>query len=94
MAGKEGIIISSITIEKLDNGCTVRVTRKIPEEKKDKGECCYGDGYRYETKNYVADDNLLEQVVGYVDPIVEGEVETGDDDKPRRVNADTFLKKK
>ncbi len=86
--GKE-VIISSITINKLDKGCTVEVTRKIPDAKSD-----YGDGYKYERKSYTADDDLLDQVVDYVDPIVDGEVETGDDtdDKPRLVDGKAFLK--
>lgn len=88
MADEKKEHISSITINKLDKGCTVNVEKKIPE--KDAYE-----GYKRENKTYTADDELMQQVLAYVTADIEAEDEEDKKEgEVKLIDSNKFLGKK
>lgn len=78
--------VSSISIEKLEKGCVVRVETKTPDKKG-------YDGFTRNSKSYTADDDLMDEVMKYIG---EESGETAEDDEEemvKKVNPETFLKK-
>lgn len=51
--------VCGVSIEKLENGCIVRVETKTPDKNG-------YNGYSTTSKSYTADDNLMNEVLKYV----------------------------
>ena len=86
MAKKTGTV-SSINIDKLDNGCVVRIECKYPDKNG-------YEGYSRKTKSYTADDDLLDQILKYVDAELDEEVEESlEKEGVRKINPKSFLTK-
>lgn len=77
--------VSSISIEKLEKGCVVRVETKTPDKNG-------YDGFTRNSKSYTADDDLMEEVMKYIGE-ESGEAEDDGEEKVKKVNPETFLKK-
>lgn len=84
---KSKTTISSISIEKLEKGCVVRVETKTEDKNG-------YDGFTRQSKSYTAEDDLMDEVMKYCSG-EDSESEEDMEDKSesvRKVNPKTFLK--